>query len=213
MKKGFLIGVIFGLLVVPLSVLGFGNVIAEILFVPFVILPRTLLMMLIDVSTLAGLLSFGALVVISAVIYAILGAILGGLYKRVGLLVILFIIILFYLGFAFFGVARVSTAPDMNETTGDETRTRVVTCDVYRPDECPGECVVCPPCMACSSISCQTEEFCAEMGIDRSWYEGIQARVTNFQECIGAGNPAMESYPRQCRAGDQTFVEEVEVIE
>jgi len=34
--------------------------------------------------------------------------------------------------------------------------------------------------------------------------------VTNFEECIEAGNPAMESYPRQCRHGDQTFVEEID---
>lgn len=34
-------------------------------------------------------------------------------------------------------------------------------------------------------------------------------RITNFKECIAAGNPVMESYPRQCRAGDKTFVEEI----
>jgi hypothetical protein len=34
--------------------------------------------------------------------------------------------------------------------------------------------------------------------------------VTNFEECLAAGNPAMESYPRQCRHGDQTFVEEID---
>lgn len=33
--------------------------------------------------------------------------------------------------------------------------------------------------------------------------------VTSFDECIAAGNPAMESYPRQCRAGDKTFVEDI----
>jgi len=33
--------------------------------------------------------------------------------------------------------------------------------------------------------------------------------ITNFEECVAAGNPVMESYPRQCRAGDQTFVEEL----
>lgn len=33
--------------------------------------------------------------------------------------------------------------------------------------------------------------------------------VTNFEECVAAGNPVMESYPRGCRAGDQTFIEEV----
>jgi len=31
--------------------------------------------------------------------------------------------------------------------------------------------------------------------------------VTNFEECVLAGNPVMESYPRQCRHQDQTFVE------
>jgi len=32
-------------------------------------------------------------------------------------------------------------------------------------------------------------------------------KINNFQECIEAGNPAMESYPRQCHAGNQTFTE------
>ena len=33
--------------------------------------------------------------------------------------------------------------------------------------------------------------------------------ITNFEECIAAGNPAMESYPRQCidPIGDKHFVE------
>jgi hypothetical protein len=31
--------------------------------------------------------------------------------------------------------------------------------------------------------------------------------VTSFEECVAAGNPVMESYPRQCRHGDQTFTE------
>lgn len=39
-----------------------------------------------------------------------------------------------------------------------------------------------------------------------------QKQVTNFDECVAAGNPVMESYPRQCRHGDQTFVEEVAPI-
>ena len=39
--------------------------------------------------------------------------------------------------------------------------------------------------------------------------EGIQIdTITNFEECIAAGNPAMESYPRQCRTADgKHFVE------
>jgi hypothetical protein len=35
-------------------------------------------------------------------------------------------------------------------------------------------------------------------------------KVTNFQECVAAGNPVMESYPRQCRHDGQLFVEDVE---
>lgn len=34
-------------------------------------------------------------------------------------------------------------------------------------------------------------------------------QVTTFEECVAAGNPIMESQPRQCKDGDQTFVEEV----
>lgn len=33
--------------------------------------------------------------------------------------------------------------------------------------------------------------------------------ITNFDECAAAGNPVMESWPRQCRAGDETFVENI----
>lgn len=35
------------------------------------------------------------------------------------------------------------------------------------------------------------------------------SNINSFEECITAGNPAMESYPRQCRANDKTFVEEI----
>ena len=33
--------------------------------------------------------------------------------------------------------------------------------------------------------------------------------ITNFDECAAAGNLVMESWPRQCRAGDETFVEDI----
>jgi hypothetical protein len=36
-----------------------------------------------------------------------------------------------------------------------------------------------------------------------------EANVTNFLECEAAGNPVMESYPRQCRHGDETFTEDI----
>ncbi len=34
--------------------------------------------------------------------------------------------------------------------------------------------------------------------------------ISNFEECAAAGNPVMESYPRQCRGADgRLFVEEI----
>lgn len=33
--------------------------------------------------------------------------------------------------------------------------------------------------------------------------------ITDFESCVAAGNPVMESYPRQCRANGQTFVEDI----
>src|SRR3989344_4444890 len=40
--------------------------------------------------------------------------------------------------------------------------------------------------------------------------EEPEITITNFDECVLAGNPVMESYPRQCMDSDgQTFVEEI----
>jgi len=34
--------------------------------------------------------------------------------------------------------------------------------------------------------------------------------INSFEDCIDAGNPAMESYPRQCRTPDgEVFVENI----
>lgn len=35
-----------------------------------------------------------------------------------------------------------------------------------------------------------------------------QKSITNFDECVAAGNPIMESYPEQCAADGKTFVNE-----
>lgn len=34
------------------------------------------------------------------------------------------------------------------------------------------------------------------------------SKITNFEECVAAGNPVMDSYPEQCSANGQTFVKE-----
>ncbi len=37
-------------------------------------------------------------------------------------------------------------------------------------------------------------------------------QITNFEECIEAGYPAMESYPRQCRTPDgRSFTESIAI--
>lgn len=44
-------------------------------------------------------------------------------------------------------------------------------------------------------------------GIDIWWQFNKKEPVASFEECVAAGNPVMESYPRQCRDGDKNFVE------
>ena len=38
----------------------------------------------------------------------------------------------------------------------------------------------------------------------------VEGEVNNFKECVGAGNPIMESYPRKCIHDNQTFTEIIE---
>lgn len=38
-----------------------------------------------------------------------------------------------------------------------------------------------------------------------------EPEVHDFESCVEAGNPVMESYPRQCRADGKTYVEEVDM--
>lgn len=37
-------------------------------------------------------------------------------------------------------------------------------------------------------------------------------QVSNFEECVAAGNPVMESYPQQCKHEDKTYTENVSNI-
>lgn len=45
--------------------------------------------------------------------------------------------------------------------------------------------------------------------VAKDWNKKELRAVSNFQECVSAGNPVMESYPRQCRQGEKTFVEDI----
>lgn len=59
-----------------------------------------------------------------------------------------------------------------------------------------------------STQKCQRmwEEYCQEY---KDLYRGTSTPITNFIECAAAGNPVMESYPRQCLVNGQTFIEEI----
>ncbi len=46
-------------------------------------------------------------------------------------------------------------------------------CSVYDDFFCPAGCVVCPPCVECSSVGCHSEEFCANLGFDKDWYDSV----------------------------------------
>ena len=77
-----------------------------------------------------------------------------------------------------------------------------------------GKCKSCV--MECEKITDQysdksflCEEKCRAMMKLRSETQNEPAIINSFEECIAAGNPAMESYPRQCMANGKTFVEEI----
>jgi hypothetical protein len=66
-------------------------------------------------------------------------------------------------------------APAGNATVlPKQAGTPAANCSSFTYETCPSECVVCPPCAACSSISCQTEAFCAGIGFNRSWYGSVR---------------------------------------
>jgi hypothetical protein len=63
------------------------------------------------------------------------------------------------------------------QPSANATQSASAPCASYSYESCPSSCVVCPPCAVCSSISCQTEEFCAGMGFSRGWYGSIKPVV------------------------------------
>jgi len=65
-------------------------------------------------------------------------------------------------------------------------------------------------CMIAAGYSwCEDKQKCI-----RAWEEPCEsAPVTDFDSCVAAGNPVMESYPRQCNANGQTFTEPINLEE
>jgi len=72
------------------------------------------------------------------------------------------------------------SAPMPTEGCGEPKQPAAVSpeqCQAYSAENCPAECVVCPPCEVCSSISCQSADFCAKLGFTREWHEENLQRI------------------------------------
>jgi hypothetical protein len=55
-----------------------------------------------------------------------------------------------------------------------ENNLKKLNCTNFSIDKCPNECTLCPPCEVCSSISCQTEEYCKNIGFNKSWWNSVK---------------------------------------
>jgi len=66
--------------------------------------------------------------------------------------------------------------------TLNEGGKEAVRCASYSVEKCPDSCVVCPPCPECSSLSCQTTDFCENIGFNRTWYSDIQKRMSEKKD-------------------------------
>jgi len=63
---------------------------------------------------------------------------------------------------------------------------------------------------ACRNMPKDPDLMCTDNCVVVCYFEKSSLQITNFEECVNAGNPVMESYPRQCRTPDgKHFVETI----
>lgn len=101
MKKGLILGAIFGALIVPISTLGLAVTAIEIFVRPLTLIPRTLVNTMIDTATTNGFISIGLLMIVSAVFYALIAMILARIRSNVSRGLAITLAILLYLGLLF----------------------------------------------------------------------------------------------------------------
>jgi uncharacterized protein YggE len=78
------------------------------------------------------------------------------------------------------------------------------------PEEGPAMCI--DPIHEMKKVGETEERYCnSNFEVIELNFDTLASEITNFEECVAAGYPVMESYPRQCRTADgETFVEVLE---
>ncbi|MFH1248930.1 MAG: M23 family metallopeptidase [archaeon] len=66
-------------------------------------------------------------------------------------------------------------------------------CKQYSIENCPKGCIVCPPCEVCSSVSCNTNEFCSKMGFNETWYYSVSPNTCSEESRTADACPAIYS--------------------
>ncbi|MFH1224942.1 MAG: hypothetical protein V1676_04015 [Candidatus Diapherotrites archaeon] len=56
---------------------------------------------------------------------------------------------------------------------------------------------------------CGAKQECLRTWEEECTAQGSGTEINNFEECVAAGNPVIESYPRKCSTGAKTFTEEI----
>ena len=84
MKKYVILGALFGALIIPVGTLGLISRTAEFLGRPLTFIPAMIVNAVIDTSTMPGGVSMGLLVLISAIMYALIGALLYRIRTKFG---------------------------------------------------------------------------------------------------------------------------------
>lgn len=76
-------------------------------------------------------------------------------------------------------------------------------CKNYSIDTCPSSCSVCPPCEMCSSLRCDSKEFCNSIGFNESWYDNTKRNYCTPDQKKAEVCP--EYYSKTCGWFNQTI--------
>ncbi len=128
--------------------------------------------------------------------------------KKIGLIASLIIIII--IGISAFAVWLVINQPQTNGSMVNESPKIIdeLDCESYSSENCPSKCIVCPPCLECSSLSCQTEEFCESIGFDKNWYENIKKQNTAMRICQESGGNWLWEH-QECEYIGEEFCDQI----